>query len=175
MSAYNTFIQCGGKKTLGEWLKWSLARGRACWFNTVEKWSSIFGLNSIIILLLYDKKSCNSLEKRFLEACSVPGSVIASVKSVERQNIRLNPSLLEKICLINLQHDWMVDGIINQHRVKLIDKLIQDSATLEDADFGSYLHESVESIRAFYAESNAKLVDKYSLDLSLFGFLSVGD
>ena len=174
LSAYNTFIKCGGKKTLGDWLKRSLDRNSANWFNIADKWSKVFGVDSIIILPLHHKNSSNSLEKRFLEACSVPGSIIANVKTVDRQNIRSNPSLLEKIRLINLQHDWMIDGKINQYRTELIEQMIHDSASFDDVDSGLCLDEVARSIYLSYSNSNIKLVEKFALDPSAFDFLLTG-
>ena len=173
VSAYNTYIKCGGKLEFGSWLQNSLSAKSADWLHIINKWLSVFGTESVIFLPL-KHVSGTSLEKRFLECCKIENNVIEQVQLPQRQNISSTPTELEQIRLINLEHEWIKNGVINQSRKKLIENKLNEMRLDEEtypkmnSDIFSKFKEEIYS---FYKESNTLLFEKFKLDGPNFAFL----
>ena len=174
VSAYNTYIRTGGKLIFSAWLQKSIEHNSADWFSMISRWSAVFGTDSVVLLPVYDKNIPLSLEQRFLELCGVSPAIVQSISTTKRQNTSLTLSSLEQIRLINLDHEWMINGEINQVRASLIDqklKSLSDSIQLPSPSNNEILSDSKQLVLDNYRQSNINLLQFLGLKRRSFEFL----
>ncbi len=181
ISAYNTFIRCGGKKTFDEWIKISLMQRSADWYLIISQWEKYFGFGNVFVLPLRDKIQNKSLDERFYNYCEINLDIIKNLKKPKRLNESLNIYLLEKIRIINQKMPWIINGVINQERTEAIQKEINlfdekvkfnKEEILNNYSNDKYINNELrENVLNFYSENNSKLLKKYpQLEMEIKGF-----
>lgn len=181
ISAYNTFIRCGGKKTFEEWIKVSLMQRSADWLLITSQWEKYFGFGNVFVLPLRDKSNNKSLDERFYDCCEINSEIIKNFKKPKKLNESLNIYLLEKIRIINEKMPWIINGAINQERTKAIQEeinLFEEKIKFnKEKIFNNYSNEKYinnelkEYVFNIYSESNSKLLKKYPhLEIEIKGF-----
>ncbi len=168
ISAYNTHIRCGGKKSLKDWLEISIMQKSADWFLKIRPWLRYFKKENISVLPLRDNFNNVSLEERFYRSCEISQDVLKDLEKPSRMNESLNSYLIEKIRIINNKMPWMIEGLVNQERIRAIEleKKIFDEKTdnqkevlLNNSKLIDY--ELKDFIKNAYKENNLNLLKKF--------------
>ena len=170
ISAYNTFISCGGKLKFSEWVEKSVNQRSADWGLILSQWAKYFHIENIIVLPLNEKYNNTSLENRFYQSCSLSYDCIKNLDIIPRMNESKNAYLLEKIRQINLDMPWMVDGFFNKERNKAINneiKIFENQSEynkkmmINNFENKFFTDDIKNFISNFYKESNKNISDKF--------------
>ena len=170
VSAYNTFISCGGKLKFSEWVEKSVNQRSADWELILSQWAKYFPIKNFIVLPLSEKPNNKSLEHRFYKSCSLSDDCIKGLDLIPRMNESKNAYILEKIRQINLEMPWMVDGFFNKERNKAINDEIKRFENQSEYNKkiminnfeNQFLTDDIKNfISNFYKESNENISEKF--------------
>ncbi len=168
ISAYNTYIRCGGKKSLEDWLEISIRQKSADWYLKISSWLKYFKEENISVLPLRDNFKNISLEDRFYKSCEISNDVLKDLEKPPRMNESLNSYLLEKIRIINNKMPWMIEGLINKERIRAIEiekKIFEEKTQIQKEDLLNNLkfidYELKDYIKNAYKENNLNLLKKF--------------
>lgn len=171
ISAYNTYVGCGGQLKFSEWIVNSVEQRSADWELILSQWAKYFSTNNMIIIPLTEKYNKASLMDRFYKSCDLSDAFIKGLDLIPRMNESQNAYILEKVRLINLNMPWMVDGFFNNERDKAIMNEINifeneseynKKMLINSFEKKLFLNDEIKNfINDYYAESNKNISEKF--------------
>ena len=154
--------------SLEDWLEISIRHKSADWYLKISSWLKYFKEENISVLPLRDNFTNISLENRFYKSCEISQDILKDFEKPARMNETLNSYLLEKIRIINNKMPWMIEGLVNQERIRAIEleKKIFEEKNDNQKEFllnNSKLidHELKDFIKNAYKENNLNLFKKF--------------